>query len=108
VVIGSVPLLTVLLAAGERVERLSARTLLGGALALLGIGWITLTSREIAATPLALLTLVGAALALSQGIIVSKRIAGNHPAAVNAVAMGVAPVSQETGAPGAQGTEPGR
>lgn len=45
VVIGSVPLLTVLLAAGERVERLSARTLLGGALALLGIGWITLTSR---------------------------------------------------------------
>lgn len=69
VVIGSVPLLTVLLAAGERVERLSARTLLGGA-------WLGALSR--AGAPRA------------------------------ATAANVAPASQETGAPGAQGTEPGR
>jgi len=89
VVIGAVPLITLLLAVGQGLERLSTRTLVGGTLALLGVGWLTATSSAIAATPLALLALLAAAVCLGQSIVVGKRISGNHPASLNAVGMAV-------------------
>lgn len=89
VVIGAVPLITLLLAVAQGLERLSARTLIGGTLALLGVGWLTATSSAIAATPLALLALVVAAVCLGQSIVVGKRVSRNHPASLNAVGMAV-------------------
>lgn len=89
VMIGTVPLLTLLLAASQRLERLSARTFLGGVLALAGIGWMTAASGVITAEPLALLTLFLAAACLAQAIIVVKRVSRNNPAALNALGMGV-------------------
>jgi len=89
IVIGAVPLVTLLLAVGQRLERLSARTLLGGSLALVGIGWLTVSSGAIAATPLAVGALAAAAVCLGQSLIVAKRVAGEHPAAVNALGMGI-------------------
>lgn len=88
-VIGAVPLLTLLLASSQGLERLSLRTLAGGALALVGVGWLTATSESIAATPLALIALLVCALSLAQSIIITKRISGNHPAALNAIGMGI-------------------
>lgn len=89
VVIGAVPLITLLLAVAQRLERLSARTLVGGSLALVGVAWLSATSSEVAATPLALLALLLAATCLAQSIVVGKKVSRNHPASVNAVGMAV-------------------
>lgn len=89
VVTASVPLLTLLLAASQGLERLRARALVGAGLALAGIAWLTLGTSQFSGTPLALLTLVLAAAAIAQSIIVSKRIARYSPAVLNAIGMGV-------------------
>lgn len=88
IVIGAVPLITLLLAAAQRLERLSLRTLLGGLLALAGVAWLTTTSAGIATTPLSLIALLVATACLAQSIILGKRISANHPATLNAVGMG--------------------
>jgi drug/metabolite transporter (DMT)-like permease len=87
VVLAVVPLLTLLLAAAQGLERIRAPQVMGTLLAVAGIGWMTFGPRPVGAEPLALLALVGAALAASQGIIVGKRVSGNHPAVTNAIGM---------------------
>lgn len=89
VVMAGVPLATLLLAAAQRLEQLSVRTLAGSALALGGIAWMVVGSQGISAPPGAVLAMLGATLAISQGIILGKRLSGNHPAMTNAVAMAI-------------------
>lgn len=89
VMVGTVPLLTLFLAAAQRLERLSSRTILGATLALAGIAWMAAASGAIAAEPLTFVALLLAAGCLAQSIIVVKRISHNHPAALNALGMGV-------------------
>lgn len=89
VVMASVPLLTLLLAAVQGLERLQRRALVGALLAIVGIAWLTLSSAPFSGSPLALLTLVLAAATIAQGIILGKRIAGFSPAITNAVGMSV-------------------
>lgn len=87
VVMAGVPLATLLLAAAQRLERITVRALAGSVLALGGIAWMVLASRGISAPPEAVIAMLGATLAISQGIILGKRLSGNHPAMTNAVAM---------------------
>lgn len=89
VITAAVPLLTLLLAAAQGLETLHRRALLGAILALGGIAWLTLASSQFSGSPLALVTLVLAAGAIAQSIILGKRIAHFSPAVTNAVGMSV-------------------
>src|SRR5690606_25849346 len=89
VITAAVPLLTLLLAAAQGLERISGRALVGAVLAVAGVAWLSLGSAPFSGTPLALLTLLLAALAIAQSIIVGKRISGYSPAVTNAFGMAV-------------------
>jgi drug/metabolite transporter (DMT)-like permease len=89
VVLASVPLVTLLLAAVQRSERVHLRSVAGGLLALGGIAWMTVGLGSAVVPPGALVALLCATLAVAQSIIVAKRLSGNHPAMTNAVAMSV-------------------
>lgn len=87
VVLAVVPLMTLLLAAAQRLERLHWRGAVGALLALVGILWMVL-GPEAEVVPLApLLVMLGASVTIGQSIILSKRVATNHPAVTNAVGM---------------------
>jgi drug/metabolite transporter (DMT)-like permease len=88
VVLALVPLLTMLLAAAQRLERLRGRALIGSLLALAGIVWIVTAPGEVELPLPALLAMLGAALCAGQGVIVIKKVSGNHPAMVNAISIG--------------------
>jgi drug/metabolite transporter (DMT)-like permease len=87
VVLAIVPLVTSLLAAMQRLERLSIRAFVGSLLALAGIVWTALAPGEVVLPITALLAMVAAAVCVGQGVIVSKKLSGNHPAMTNAVAL---------------------
>ena len=87
VVLAIVPLVTSLLAAMQRLERLSIRALIGSLLALAGIAWTAVAPGEVVLPITALLAMVAAAVCVGQGVIVSKKLSGNHPAMTNAVAL---------------------
>ena len=87
VVMAVVPLITLLLAALQRLEKLGARALLGSLLALGGILWMTLGPTEVVLPFSALLAMLAAAVCVGQSVIVGKRISDNHPVMTNAVAM---------------------
>jgi drug/metabolite transporter (DMT)-like permease len=87
VVLAMVPLVTILLAAAQRLERLRASAFLGSLLALAGIAWMVFSPSEIVLPLGALVAMIGAALCAGQGVIVTKRVSGNHPAVINAIGM---------------------
>lgn len=87
IVLAIVPLVTLLLAAAQGLERLHLRGGIGAVLALAGIGWMTIGPQHVAIPPAVLAAMVGAALAIGQSIILGKRLSGNHPAMTNAVGM---------------------
>jgi drug/metabolite transporter (DMT)-like permease len=89
VVLASVPLVTLLLTAAEGLERLRTRNAVGALLALGGIAWMTLGPQQVEVPWGALAAMLGAAVCVSQSIIIGKRISGNHPAMTNAVGMTV-------------------
>ncbi len=87
VVLATVPLATLLLAVAQGLERLRLRGAVGALLALAGIAWMTVGPQQ-AVVPLgALAAMLAAALCVGQGIILGKRLSGNHPAMTNAVGM---------------------
>jgi drug/metabolite transporter (DMT)-like permease len=89
VVMAVVPLVTLLLSAVEGIERLRARSVFGALLALAGIAWMTFGPQHVVVPLAALAAMLGAAITVSQSIIIGKRISGNHPAVTNAVGMTV-------------------
>jgi drug/metabolite transporter (DMT)-like permease len=89
VVLAVVPLVTLLLAAAQRLERLSGRTVIGSLLALGGIASTTLGSNGVVLPLSGLLAMAAAALTIGQSVILGKRVSGNHPAMTNAVGMAV-------------------
>ncbi len=93
VVLAVVPLLTVLLAAAQRLERLRRRAVVGSLLALLGIAWMTLGPQDLEVPLPALLAMLAAALSIGEGVILGKRLSGAHPAMTNAVALPVGAVA---------------
>lgn len=87
VVLAVVPLVTVLLAAAQRLERLRRRAVIGSLLALAGIVWMTLGPQDLVLPLSALLAMLAAALCIGESVILGKKVSGNHPAMTNAVAM---------------------
>jgi drug/metabolite transporter (DMT)-like permease len=92
IVMASVPLVTLLLAAAQHTERIKARGALGAVLALAGISWLTLGPQPVQVPLDALAALLVAVVCVSQSMVVGKRLSGNHPAVTNAVGMGVGAV----------------
>lgn len=92
IVLAIVPLVTVLLAASQGLERLRPRAAVGALLALLGIAWMSLDPQQVAIPLGALVAMLCAALAIGQSIIVGKRLSGSHPIMINAVGMPVGAV----------------
>jgi drug/metabolite transporter (DMT)-like permease len=92
VVLASVPLVTLLLAGAQGLERIRARNLVGASLAVAGIAWLALEPGHVSLPLGALLAMSGAVLCVSQSIIVGKRLQQHHPAVINAVALSVGAV----------------
>lgn len=90
VVMAGVPLVTLLLAVTQRLERFTVRALAGSVLALAGIAWMVLGSEGLSAPLDAVLAMLAATLAVGQSIILGKRLSANHPVMTNAVAMTIA------------------
>jgi drug/metabolite transporter (DMT)-like permease len=89
IVLAVVPLVTLLLAAAQGLERFRWRGGLGAAIALGGIAWMTVRPGQAAIPIDALLAIVAAAACVGQSIIVAKRLSSNHPVVTNAVGMTV-------------------
>ena len=87
VVLALVPLVAVLLAAAQGLERLRFRSVLGGAVAVAGIAWLTLEPGREALPPAALAALLAAVACVAQSFILAKRLQRHPPAVVNAVAL---------------------
>jgi drug/metabolite transporter (DMT)-like permease len=88
VLMALVPLFTVILAIGHRLERFRWPAVAGGCLAVVGIG-IGYGALDVAAHPLSILGLIVAALAFAETNIVAKRLPPMHPVAANAVGTAV-------------------
>ena len=89
VIIASVPLFTLLLAALQRLEAFNWRGLAGGGLAVVGIAVLIGTPQSTSVPVLSALAMAGAALALSQASIVVKKYPPCHPVATNTIGVGV-------------------
>jgi drug/metabolite transporter (DMT)-like permease len=87
VVLAVVPLVTLLLAGAQRLERLRRRTLVGSLLALAGILSMTLGPRELVLPLSGVVAMLAASLTIGQSVVFSKRVSGNHPVITNAVGM---------------------
>ena len=92
VIIGSVPLLTLLLAVLQRLERFRVRGVVGAVLAISGIAVISAKPPSGTLPILSLLALIGAAAAAAQAAITVRRIRVAEPLPVNAVGMAVGSV----------------
>lgn len=88
IVMAVVPLVTLLMAAAHGTESLRARAVIGSLLAFGGIAWMTLSTDELILPLPALAAMLVAALAVSESVILGKRLSGNHPAMTNAVGIG--------------------
>lgn len=89
VVLAMVPLITVLLAAVQRLETLRWRTLVGAFTALAGIVWMTMGPDGFIVPLGGLIAILVASFTISQSVILGKRVADNHPVMINAVGMSI-------------------
>ena len=87
VVLAMVPLITPFLAAAHRIEPVSGRAVVGAIIALAGVVWMTVGPDGLLLPMAGLAAILIAALSVSEGVVLSKTVAGNHPAMTNAVSM---------------------
>ena len=89
VILAAVPLVAALLAAAQRLEPLSRRSLLGAGVALIGIVWMTVSPDGLTLPLDGLVAVLLASLTIGQSVILGKRVSRNHPAMTNAVGLAV-------------------
>lgn len=87
VIMGSVPLITLLLAVAQGIERFRLRGLVGATIAIVGIVVLVGAPSNTNIPVGALFLMLGAALSTSESSIVLKKYPTGHPMATNAVAM---------------------
>ena len=87
IVLATVPLMTLLLAVVQGLERFRPRALVGAVAALLGIGWMAFSPADLVLPIMPLLALLTAAMTIGQSIILGKLVSPNHPAITNSIAM---------------------
>ena len=88
VLLGFVPLITLFLAVGQRVEQFKVRGLIGAVIAVTGIVALVGIRSQVHIPLGASLLALGAAFSISEASIVLKKYPTGHPMATNAVAMG--------------------
>ena len=98
-----VPLATLFLAVVHGQERLRGRAVLGGLLAVVGVGLVGQASIDDAVPWLSLLSLVASAICMAEATVLARRLPDVHPVAANAVGMSVAAVVLVAGAVVAEG-----
>lgn len=91
-IMAAVPLLTVLLAAGHRLERLRPRGVLGAVVALAGIAVMSSGALSGDVSLVSVLAVVVAAAAAAESGIVLKLLPSAHPVMTNAIGMSVGAV----------------
>jgi drug/metabolite transporter (DMT)-like permease len=89
VILGSVPLLTMLLASAQRLEPFAVSGLVGAALSIAGIATISAGAPAGTVAIVPLLAVVAAQVSAAQGAITIRRIPDVHPIAMNAIGMSV-------------------
>jgi drug/metabolite transporter (DMT)-like permease len=89
VMLALVPLLTLLLAVGQGLERFRLQSLAGSLIAVAGIGLVFVERLGGHGISLALLGVLAAAVVIAEANVAIKRFPHVHPLANNAVAMGV-------------------
>ena len=87
VVMGSVPLLTLLLASGQGVERFRARGIVGATIAIAGIALMVGIPSRAHVPAGAILLMFGAAFSAAESSVVLKKYPTGYPVATNGVAM---------------------
>jgi drug/metabolite transporter (DMT)-like permease len=87
VILATVPLFSVVLVALHGLEPFRTRGLVGGLIALVGIGLVFREQLSASVPLLSLLALLGNALVISEANVIAKRIPRMHPIATNAVGM---------------------
>ena len=87
IVLALVPLVTLLLASAQRLERLSARAVGGSFLAVVGITWMAIGPGQVTLSFIPLLALLGATVSTGESVILAKMISANHPAVTNAISL---------------------
>lgn len=92
VILAVVPLVTLLLAAAQRIERFEPRTAFGAVIALGGILIMTLGDNSLNIPAGGVVAILLAAVTMAQSVILGKRVSSFHPVMTNAVGM-------STGAP---------
>jgi drug/metabolite transporter (DMT)-like permease len=92
VVLGSVPLLTLLLASVQRLEPFRLRGLVGACVTIGGIALISTGSAEGVVPLVPLLAVVAAAITAAQSTLMVRRIRETHPLLVNSVGISVGAV----------------
>ncbi|MDP9067429.1 MAG: EamA family transporter [Actinomycetota bacterium] len=89
VIVGAVPLATLLLAALHRQETLTVRGIAGGLLALVGIAILSIGSLDADLEPSYVIAAVVAVISIAESSVVIKGFPKTHPMSTNAVAMAV-------------------
>lgn len=92
ILLSIVPLLTLLLAVAQRLEKLRAAAVIGALMALVGVLIMSGLTLEGPIPLLSLLAAIGAAVCFAQASITIKRFPESHPVVVNAVGMTVGAV----------------
>lgn len=87
VLLAATPLVTLLLAAFQGLERMESRNVVGALLAIAGIALLALRSGGLDVPLLPVAAIFLSTVCLGQSIIFAKRLAHNHPIATNAVGM---------------------
>ncbi|MBW3595546.1 MAG: EamA family transporter [Actinobacteria bacterium] len=87
VIMASVPLLTLILAVAHRQERFTARGVVGGALAVIGIAVLSRRSLESDLDPIYIAAALVGALAVAESTVVVKGYPRAHPITTNAIGM---------------------
>ena len=87
VVLAIVPLLTPMLAAAQGLESLNRRAIIGALIALGGIVWMTVGPKGLVLPLSGLVAILAASVTVAEGVIISKRVAENHPVMTNAVGL---------------------
>ncbi len=89
VIVGSVPLLTMLLASAQRLEPFAVRGLVGAALSIAGIFAMSTGAPTATVAYVPLAAVVAAQVTAAQSAITVRRIPAVHPIAMNAVGMSI-------------------
>jgi drug/metabolite transporter (DMT)-like permease len=92
ILLAVVPLVTPLLAAAHRMEKLRLRNMAGAVIALVGITIMTVGPAGLLVPLSGLAAIAIAALALSESVIIAKLVSVNHPVMTNAVGMPIGAV----------------